>query len=40
MSLGVVGHVAGSGKLVNIKDAYSHPLFFKGVDEETGFKTR
>lgn len=35
-----VGHVAATGKLLNIKDAYSHPLFFKGIDEATGFRTR
>ena len=37
---GIAGHVFTSGQLLNIKDAYSHPLFYKGVDEETGFKTR
>ena len=26
--------------MVNIKDAYSHPLFYKEVDQKTGFKTR
>ena len=34
------GHVAMTGKLLNIKDAYSHPLFYRGVDEDTGFVTR
>lgn len=34
------GHVAATGKLLNIKDAYSHPLFYKGMDEATGFRTR
>lgn len=28
------------GKMLNIKDAYSHPLFYKGLDEKTGFRTR
>ncbi|KAL5270598.1 hypothetical protein ACHWQZ_G001338 [Mnemiopsis leidyi] len=37
---GVAGHVAMTGKLLNIKDAYSHPLFYRGVDEDTGFVTR
>jgi len=37
---GIAGHVATTGRLVNIKDAYHHPLFYKGFDEETGFKTR
>ncbi|XP_063234184.1 cGMP-dependent 3',5'-cyclic phosphodiesterase-like [Bacillus rossius redtenbacheri] len=37
---GIAGHVAMSGKLLNIEDAYKHPLFFKGMDEVTGFRTR
>ncbi|XP_014671701.1 PREDICTED: cGMP-dependent 3',5'-cyclic phosphodiesterase-like [Priapulus caudatus] len=37
---GIAGHVATSGELLNIRDAYSHPLFYSGVDEATGFRTR
>ena len=37
---GIVGHVASTGMLLNIKDAYHHPLFYRGFDQETGFKTR
>ncbi|KAG8227337.1 hypothetical protein J437_LFUL003326 [Ladona fulva] len=37
---GIAGHVAMTGELLNIHDAYSHPLFYKGIDENTGFKTR
>ncbi|CAH0557009.1 unnamed protein product [Brassicogethes aeneus] len=37
---GIAGHVAVSGQLLNIKNAYKHPLFYKGMDEATGFKTR
>ncbi|XP_023014111.1 cGMP-dependent 3',5'-cyclic phosphodiesterase [Leptinotarsa decemlineata] len=37
---GIAGHVAASGQILNIKNAYKHPLFYKGVDEATGFKTR
>lgn len=37
---GIAGYVAQTGKLLNIHDAYSHPLFYRGVDEQTGFKTR
>ncbi|XP_042202322.1 cGMP-dependent 3',5'-cyclic phosphodiesterase-like [Callorhinchus milii] len=37
---GIAGHVATTGKILNIKDAYSHPLFYRGVDDSTGFKTR
>lgn len=28
------------GELLNISDAYSHPLFYRKLDEATGFKTR
>ena len=28
------------GRLVNIRDAYKHPMFFKDVDKTTGFVTR
>ncbi|CAG9838099.1 unnamed protein product [Diabrotica balteata] len=37
---GIAGHVAATGKTLNIKNAYKHPLFYKGMDEATGFKTR
>jgi cGMP-dependent 3',5'-cyclic phosphodiesterase len=37
---GIAGHVAQTGKLLNIRNAYQHPMFYKGVDESTGFKTR
>ena len=37
---GIAGHVIKTGKLLNIRNAYQHPLFYKGVDEQTGFKTR
>jgi cGMP-dependent 3',5'-cyclic phosphodiesterase len=37
---GIAGHVAQTGKLLNIHNAYQHPLFYRGVDEQTGFKTR
>lgn len=37
---GIAGHVATTGKLLNIRDAYNHPLFYPGIDEATGFKTR
>lgn len=28
------------GEILNIDDAYSHDLFYRGVDESTGFRTR
>ncbi|XP_011298663.1 cGMP-dependent 3',5'-cyclic phosphodiesterase isoform X1 [Fopius arisanus] len=37
---GIAGHVATSGNLLNIRNAYEHPLFYSGIDEATGFKTR
>eukprot|EP00057_Strongylocentrotus_purpuratus_P029054 XP_011683528.1 PREDICTED: cGMP-dependent 3',5'-cyclic phosphodiesterase [Strongylocentrotus purpuratus] len=37
---GIAGHVASTGKILNIKDAYSHPLFYRGVDDSTGFRTK
>ncbi|XP_014478286.1 PREDICTED: cGMP-dependent 3',5'-cyclic phosphodiesterase-like [Dinoponera quadriceps] len=37
---GIAGHVATTGKLLNIRDAYNHPLFYRGIDELTGFRTR
>ncbi|XP_066287139.1 cGMP-dependent 3',5'-cyclic phosphodiesterase-like isoform X2 [Branchiostoma lanceolatum] len=37
---GIAGHVATTGEILNIKDAYSHPLFYSGVDHSTGFRTR
>ncbi|KAK7503866.1 hypothetical protein BaRGS_00004989, partial [Batillaria attramentaria] len=37
---GIAGHVATTGTLLNIKDAYSHPLFYRGIDDSTGFRTR
>jgi cGMP-dependent 3',5'-cyclic phosphodiesterase len=39
-SQGIAGHVATTGEVLNIRDAYSHPLFYKGIDDMTGFKTR
>lgn len=33
---GIAGYVATTGQLLNIHDAYQHPLFYRGVDEETG----
>ena len=37
---GIAGYVAKMGRLVNIRDAYKHPMFFKDVDKTTGFVTR
>ena len=40
VTAGIAGRVATTGQLLNIKDAYNHPLFFRGFDQSTGFKTR
>ncbi|KAI0232504.1 cGMP-dependent 3',5'-cyclic phosphodiesterase [Lamellibrachia satsuma] len=37
---GIAGHVATTGEVLNIEDAYAHPLFYRKIDELTGFKTR
>ena len=37
---GIAGQVAASGKVLNVEDAYDHPLFDRSVDERTGFRTR
>ncbi|GBG00359.1 cAMP phosphodiesterase [Raphidocelis subcapitata] len=37
---GIAGHVAQHGGLMNIRDAYSHPLFNPAIDARTGFRTR
>jgi Nif-specific regulatory protein len=38
--LGIAGAVAQSGQTINVADAYEHPLFYKAVDLETGYRTR
>jgi Nif-specific regulatory protein len=38
--LGVAGHVARTGDVVSVDDAYEHPLFYKAVDLETSYRTR
>jgi Nif-specific regulatory protein len=38
--LGIAGHAARTGEVVNVPDAYQHPLFYKEVDLETGYRTR
>ncbi|XP_042563020.1 cGMP-dependent 3',5'-cyclic phosphodiesterase-like, partial [Clupea harengus] len=37
---GIAGHVVTTGEILNIKDAYSHPLFYCAIDKRTGFQTR
>ncbi|HVO96347.1 MAG TPA: sigma-54-dependent Fis family transcriptional regulator, partial [Terriglobales bacterium] len=37
--LGIAGAVAMNGQVINVVDAYEHPLFYKEVDFETGYRT-
>ena len=37
---GFVGHVAKTGKWIYTNEVHSHPVFYREVDELTGFKTR
>ena len=37
---GIAGHVAQSGEILNIPDAYSDPRFDRDVDARTGYRTR
>ena len=38
--LGIAGHVAMTGETVQTANAYEHPLFYKEVDSETGYRTQ
>ncbi|KAK1175011.1 cGMP-specific 3',5'-cyclic phosphodiesterase-like isoform X1 [Acipenser oxyrinchus oxyrinchus] len=37
---GIVGHVAATGRPLNIRNAYEDPRFNAGVDQITGYKTQ
>ncbi len=37
---GIAGHVAVTGEIVNIPDAYDDPRFNRAVDQRTGYRTR
>jgi Nif-specific regulatory protein len=38
--MGIAGKAVETGQIVNVKDAYSHPLFYAGIDDQTGYRTR
>jgi adenylate cyclase len=38
--LGIAGKVVMSGETINVADAYDHPLFYKDIDLQTGYRTR
>ena len=40
ITVGVAGQVARTGEYLNIPDAYSHPLFNREIDRQTGYQTR
>lgn len=40
LGVGIVGHVARTGELLSIRDAYLDPRFNREVDLTTGFRTR
>ena len=40
LGMGIAGHVAQTGEIVNIPDAYADPRFNPEVDRDTGFTTR
>lgn len=40
MGQGIAGTVAEEGKPLLLEDAYTHPKFFRGNDEQTGYRTR
>ncbi len=40
LGAGIAGYVATTGEYLNIPDAYSHPLFNRDVDKQTGYRTR
>ena len=39
MNRGLAGHVAGTGEILNIRNAFVDPRFLVSVDEKTGFVT-
>ncbi|MGE3540838.1 MAG: GAF domain-containing protein [Candidatus Tectimicrobiota bacterium] len=39
-TLGLAGHVASTGQVLNVRDAYEDPRFNPVVDRATGFRTR
>ena len=39
MGKGIAGHVANTGRIVNIADAYNDPRFDPSADKDTGYKT-
>ena len=40
MGQGIAGTVASEGKALLLEDAYTHPKFYRGHDEATGYRTK
>jgi adenylate cyclase len=40
MEQGIAGHVATSGEVLNIPDAYDHPQFNQAIDKKSGYRTK
>jgi putative ABC transport system ATP-binding protein len=40
LGAGVAGHVAATGRAMNVPDAYEEPRFNRAIDVETGYRTR
>ncbi|MGB2925413.1 MAG: GAF domain-containing protein [Limnothrix sp.] len=40
LKIGIAGHVAATGEILNITNAYEHPLFKKDIDERPGLLTK
>ena len=39
-SVGIAGRAVTTGDTVNVRDAYSDPRFYTGIDDQTGYRTR
>ena len=37
---GIAGNAALTGDTINVRDAYSDPRFYTGIDDQTGYRTR
>jgi Nif-specific regulatory protein len=37
---GIAGQTALTGKIINVRDAYSDPRFYTAIDDHTGYRTR
>lgn len=40
MDKGIAGHVATTGTVANIPDAYENPMFNQAIDKKTGYRTK